>query len=140
MTSKLEEMLIRHEGKRSLPYECTAGKITIGVGRNLDDMGLSDDEIMYLLENDISRCSHELMNSFPWYRELSRVRQEVMIMLCFNLGLPRLSKFVNALAHMESREYSLAADEFLDSKWAKQVGNRAVELTEILITNRYPTE
>jgi len=55
MISRLEEMLIRHEGKRSLPYECSAGKISVGVGRNLEDNPLTDDEIMYLLRNDIAR-------------------------------------------------------------------------------------
>lgn len=138
--SRLEKLLIKHEGYQSKAYEDTVGTVSIGVGRNLDDVGLSDDEIMYLLNNDIARCSQELLGCFPWYSELSRVRQEFMIMLCFNLGLTRLRKFVKALGHMENREYSLAADEFLDSKWATQVGNRAVELTEILITNRYPTE
>ena len=61
-------------------------------------------------------------------------------MLCFNLGLTRLRKFVKALSCMERGEFTMAADEFLDSKWAKQVGHRAIELTEMLITNRYPTE
>jgi lysozyme len=138
--TRLEKLLIKHEGYQNKAYEDTVGTVSIGVGRNLDDVGLSDEEIMYLLNNDIMRCDKELINCFPWYSRLSRVRQEVMLMLCFNLGLTRLRKFVKALSCMESGEFSLAADHFLDSKWAKQVGNRAVELTEMLITNRYLTE
>jgi lysozyme len=138
--TRLEKLLIKHEGYQNKAYEDTVGTVSIGVGRNLDDVGLSDEEIMYLLNNDIIRCDKELINCFPWYSQLSRVRQEVMLMLCFNLGLTRLRKFVKALSCMESGEFSLAADHFLDSKWAKQVGNRAVELTEMLITNRYLTE
>jgi lysozyme len=138
--TRLEKLLIKHEGYQNKAYEDTVGTVSIGVGRNLDDVGLSDEEIMYLLNNDIIRCDKELINCFPWYSRLSRVRQEVMLMLCFNLGLTRLRKFVKALSCMESGEFSLAADHFLDSKWAKQVGNRAVELTEMLITNRYLTE
>jgi lysozyme len=63
MKSKLEEMLIRQEGNRKFPYECTAGKLTIGVGRNLDDMGLTEDEVLYLLDNDIQRCDTELLQT-----------------------------------------------------------------------------
>lgn len=137
--TRLEKLLIKHEGYQKKAYEDSVGVVSIGVGRNLDDLGLSDEEIMYLLNNDIMRCDKELINCFPWYSQLSRVRQEVMLMLCFNLGLTRLRKFVKALSCMERGEFTMAADEFLDSKWAKQVGNRAVELTEMLITNRYPT-
>jgi len=138
--TRLEKLLIKHEGYQKKAYEDSVGAVSIGVGRNLDELGLSDEEIMYLLNNDTIRCDKELINCFTWYSQLSRVRQEVMLMLCFNLGLTRLRKFVKALSCMERGEFSLAADHFLDSKWAKQVGNRAVELTEMLITNKYPTE
>ena len=138
--TRLEKLLIKHEGYQNKAYEDTVGTVSIGVGRNLDDVGLSDDEIMYLLHNDIVRCDLELIACFPWYSDLSRVRQEVMLMLCFNLGLTRLRKFVKALGWMEKQEYALAAEEFLLSKWANQVGSRAIELTEMLITNKYPKE
>ena len=138
--TRLEKLLIKHEGYQNKAYEDSVGVVSIGVGRNLDELGLSDDEIMYLLNNDIIRCDRELINCFPWYSKLSRVRQEVMLMLCFNLGLTKLRKFVKALSCMERGDFVLAADHFLDSKWAKQVGNRAVELTEMLINNKYPTE
>ena len=136
-SKRLSDMLIKHEGKRNKPYECTAGKLTIGVGRNLDDMGLTEDEVLYLLDNDIQRCDNELLHNFKWYSDLCRARQDALINLCFNIGITRLLTFTNSLAYMEAEDYKKAADEFLDSKWAEQVGNRAIEVTELIRTGRY---
>jgi lysozyme len=133
----LIDVLVRHEGLRNKPYEDTSGHLTIGVGRNLDTMGLSDDEIYYLLKNDIRRCETELDNSFRWYKDLDQVRQEAMINLCFNLGITRLRKFKLALRAMEVKDYEDASEEFLDSLWATQVGQRAVEVAEMIKTGEY---
>ena len=137
MSKRLSDMLIKHEGKRNKPYECTAGKLTIGVGRNLDDMGLTEDEVLYLLDNDIQRCDTELLQNFKWYSDLCRARQDALINLCFNIGITRLLTFTNSLAYMEAEDYEKAADEFLNSRWAEQVGNRAIEVTELIRTGRY---
>ena len=136
MTSRLEEMLIRHEGKRNLPYECSAGKITIGVGRNLEDMPLTDDEIMYLLRNDIARCETEL-NRYPWFRMMDDARRDACINLVFNLGLTRFRQFKKMIKAFEDRDYERGADELLDSRYALQVGKRAEELAEIIRTGKY---
>jgi lysozyme len=135
-TSDLEKMIIRHEGKRHLPYECAAGKITIGVGRNLDDMGLSEDEIMYLLRNDISRCEAEL-DTYPWFRKLDQVRRDACIDLCFNMGLTRLLRFRKMIDGLDRREWDYAADELLDSRYKDQVGKRATEISEMIRTGKY---
>lgn len=135
--TNLIDVLVRHEGLRNKPYEDTSGHLTIGVGRNLDTMGLSDDEIYYLLKNDIRRCETELDNSFRWYKDLDQVRQEAMINLCFNLGITRLRKFKLALRAMEVKDYEDASDEFLDSLWATQVGQRAVEVTYMIRFGEY---
>lgn len=139
--SDLIEQLRRHEGVRSTVYKCTAGFETIGVGRNISEsgLGLSDDEIDYLLENDINRCRKELV-IFPWFRELDPVRQDALTNLCFNLGISRLMRFEKALAAMEQRDYAKAAAEFLDSRWAEQVGNRAIEVTIMIRTGEYPKQ
>ena len=139
--SDLVEQLRRHEGVRSTVYKCTAGFDTIGVGRNISEsgLGLSDDEIDYLLENDINRCRKELV-IFPWFRELDSVRQDALTNLCFNLGISRLMRFEKALAAMEQRDYAKAAAEFLDSRWAEQVGNRAIEVTIMIRTGEYPKQ
>lgn len=138
--NRLQKLLIKHEGFVNKTYEI-GGLMHIGVGRNLDDMGLSDDEVLYLLDNDIVRCDKELLHNFKWYADLSRARQDAMINLCFNLGTPRLMTFSKALAAMESKDYQEAAIQFLDSLWAKQVGpNRSNDLAYMIRTGKYITE
>ena len=101
MSDKLIEMLKRHEGVESHAYKCSENKITIGVGRNVDKsggLGLSDDEVDYLLQNDIDRVSGELDSEYEWFAGLDDVRQDAMIDISFNLGQTRLRAFKNALA------------------------------------------
>jgi lysozyme len=132
----LTEQLRRHEGVMKHAYKDHLGYLTIGVGRLCDpqfpNSGLSDDEIDYLLTNDINTCIKELGSSFHWFGLLSSARQRAMINLAFNLGIPRLKGFKNALAAMEREDYVTAANEFMDSKWAGQVGSRAIEVTEMI--------
>ena len=133
----LIEQLKRHEGVKTHAYKDHLGYVTVGVGRCLEDgigVGLSKDEIDYLLLNDIKRCSLELNTEFDWFSGLDAVRKDAMINLCFNVGLPRLKGFVKALAAMEAQDYEAAADEFFDSRWATQVGNRAVEVCAMIRT------
>jgi lysozyme len=133
-------MLKRHEGMKHFVYDDHLGYATIGVGRCIEKnvgLGLSHDEIEYLLQNDVNRCIQELDSNFTWYRNLCEARRDAMINLCFNLGLPRLKKFVKALAAMEAGNYEEAAVEFLDSRWAKQVGSRALEVTHMIRSGEY---
>ena len=135
----LIEQLKRHEGVKTHAYKDHLGYITVGVGRCLEDgigVGLSEDEINYLLLNDIKRCSLELNTEFDWFSGLDAVRKDAMINLCFNVGLPRLKGFVKALAAMEAQDYGAAADEFFDSRWATQVGSRAVEVCAMIRTGK----
>jgi lysozyme len=137
---KLLDMLKRHEGVMYYVYDDHLGYATIGVGRCVEKnvgLGLSHDEIEYLLQNDVKRCIEELDSNFPWYRNLCEARRDAMINLCFNLGLPRLKKFVKALAAMEAGNYEEATVEFLDSRWAKQVGTRALEVTHMIRSGEY---
>jgi lysozyme len=142
--SKLINMLKKHEGSKSHAYKCTAGKITVGVGRNIDPeggLGLSPEEINYLLTNDIERVEDELSGRFPWiFEELSDVRIDALINICFNLGLPRFLRFVKALDCLEAGDYDQAADEFMDSLWARQVGYRAYEVSKMIRTGKYQEE
>lgn len=142
--SKLINMLKKHEGSKSHAYKCTEGKITVGVGRNIDPeggLGLTKDEIAYLLKNDIERVEDELSRRLPWILvELSDVRIDALINMCFNLGLPRFLRFVKALDCLEAGDYDQAADEFMDSLWAKQVGYRAYEVSEMIRTGKYQEE
>lgn len=136
---KLIEMLRRHEGVEHKVYLDTEGLETIGVGRNISKsgLGLFDDEVDYLLQNDISRVTGELISAFPWFQGLNEARKDAMISLGFNLGLPRLLLFKNALDSMSSGDFDAAADHFLDSRWATQVKGRAIELTDMIRTGEY---
>ena len=71
--------------------------------------GISEDEINYLLENDIVRCMKECANAFPWYSQLDEVRQDVLVMLCFNMGLTRLRGFKNMLSALEQGDFEVSA-------------------------------
>jgi len=135
----LIDLLIRHEGLKLEPYRCTSNKLTIGVGRNLEDCGISEDEARYLLKNDIQNFHEELNERFYFYKYLEGARKDALLNLAFNMGVPRLATFVKALDFMSQRKYTEAADEFLRSRWADQVGNRATEIAAMIRTNEYPT-
>jgi len=139
MNEKLIQQLKLHEGVRTHVYKCSAGLETIGVGRCIapESLGLSQDEIEYLLNNDIKRCYRELL-IFPWFVDLDTVRQDAMVNLCFNLGITRLKQFSNALSSMEVGAYSDAAEHFLDSRWARQVGKRSEDVAHMIRTGTYP--
>ena len=105
-----------HEGVKNKVYKDHLGIETIGVGRNLVDRGLSDEEVDYLLGNDITIVENELDNGLSWWRDLDEVRQRALADLAFNMGLPRLHGFVKMLDGLQRRDYHAAADELLDSK------------------------
>jgi len=131
----LTEQLILHEGLRQNPYYCTAGKLTIGVGRNLEAVGISKAEAMFMLENDIIRVMAELDEHLSWWRDLSQTRRHVLVDMAFNLGVFGLMKFQNALKAMQEERFADAAVEMLDSRWAQQVGNRAKTLAKMMETD-----
>ena len=136
----LIDQLKRHEGVRSHAYRDNAGYLTIGAGRNIDcdgGLGLSADEIDYLLHNDVDRCFSEL-EPFDWFSELDDVRQDALINMCFNLGLTRLLHFNKMIDALQNKDFELAAAEALDSRWARQVGDRAVEVASMIELGVYP--
>ena len=104
---------------------------------NVTKLALSDDEIDYLLQNDIKRCKQELI-ALSWFVDLDEVRQDAIVNLCFNLGLTRLMGFKLAMAAMAEGNYEKAAYEFYDSRWAKQVGSRADDVCHMIRTGQYP--
>lgn len=136
MTS-LEDQLIDHEGLELSLYKCTGDKWTIGVGRNLDDRGITEDEARYLLKNDIAIVEEELLRVKPSVADLDGVRQRVLVDMGFNLGLPILMKFQNMWAAIDDEDWIEAAEQMLDSRWAKQVGRRAVRLADAMRTGEW---
>ncbi len=122
---KLTEKLKYEEGCELMPYKDTVNKLTIGIGRCLDERGITMEEAEFLLKTDISIVMTELNDSFLWWSNLSEKRQLIMCDLVFNLGMPKLKKFVKFLAAMEKEQWLNAHDELLDSNYADQVPNRA---------------
>jgi lysozyme len=117
----LIEQLIRHEGLTRFPYTDTVGKLTIGIGRNLTDVGISRPEALFLLRTDLTQARTDL-ETFGWFAGLTPTRQRALLDMRFNLGPSRFRGFVRLLAAIARHDYRVAADEMLDSQWARQVG------------------
>lgn len=127
--------LRRDEGVKPHAYKDHLGNWTIGVGRLIDKARggkLSDDEIDYLLTNDIARFKAELDAKLPWWRSLDEVRQRVVLNMVFNLGTAGLLGFKNTLAAIKVGEWEKASAGMLASRWAKQTGQRAVRLAKMM--------
>lgn len=122
----------KHEGLRLKPYRCTAGKLTIGYGRNLEDVGISKDEAEDLLITDLEVAEKELLQSFPWMATIGKKRYYVLVEMVFNMGIARFKQFKKMIEYCRTGDYAKAADEALDSAWHKQVGKRAETLAKVL--------
>jgi lysozyme len=133
----IQDRIKRHEGKRNKPYKDTVGKLTIGYGRNLDDVGLSDAECDYLFANDFKRALL-VARSFHVYDALDEVRRGILIEMCFQMGRAGVANFKKFLAAAERKDWDAASGEMLDSKWAKQTPGRAKELADIFRTGVDP--
>ena len=150
--TELLDQLVEHEGLELMPYEDSLGIDTIGIGRNLQHRGLSEEELgyigkdlsdicewgitkeqaYYLAENDIKIVEEEICKAHPCVLELDEVRQRVLIDMAFNVGVPRLKKFVKMWQAIHDKDFDEASVQMLDSRWAKQVGNRAVRLSNAM--------
>ena len=129
---RLSKQLVIHEGLRLKPYRCSSNKLTIGIGRNIEDVGISEEEAMILLSNDIDRAYNECYANFTWFANLSELQQEAMVNLIFNMGMSTFKKFKKTIQHMENGDYELAAAELLNSRYAQQVGQRALDVANQL--------
>lgn len=126
-----------HEGFKRSAYTDSLGYWTIGIGRLIDARkggGITRNEALYLLENDVRVAIVELDVQLPWWRSLDEVRQRVIVDMAFNLGIPGLLTFKNTLRLIQEGKYALAADAMLASKWATQVKTRASHLARMMKT------
>tara|TARA_R100001377_G_scaffold45206_2_gene25862 strand:+ start:1231 stop:1644 length:414 start_codon:yes stop_codon:yes gene_type:complete len=135
--NKLIEQLKIHEGFRSNVYTCSGGKKTVGYGRNLQDIGISEEEAEMLLKNDIYEATNQLLNAFPFMATFSDVRISAMINFTFNVGIGTVRKFSNTIEYLKNEDWEAAADEMMDSKWAEQVGDRSIQITEQIRTGKW---
>jgi len=147
------EKLIKHEGLRLQVYKDTLGIDTVGIGRNLEDRGITDEELewmdipnvdtiyehgisevdaMYLAGNDVQIVEEELVRAHSCVDKLDSVRQLVVMDMAFNMGVPRLCKFKNMWAAIHEKDYPTAAKEMLDSRWAVQVKSRSTKLAHAM--------
>ena len=145
--------LIAHEGLRLQVYKDTLGIDTIGIGRNLEDRGITKEELdwmdipsmdavyeygiteadaMYLAKNDVQIVEEELVRAHPCVDELDAVRQLVLMDMAFNMGVPRLCKFKKMWAAVHENKFDVAAKEMLDSRWANQVKSRSTKLAHAM--------
>ena len=149
----LIDKLVVSEGLRLQVYKDTLGIDTIGIGRNLEDRGITKEELdwmdipnidvvyemgiteadaVYLANNDVQIVEEELLRAHPCVEQLDSVRQLILMDMAFNMGVPRLCKFKNMWAAIHEKKYDIAAKEMLDSRWANQVKSRAVKLANAM--------
>jgi lysozyme len=124
--------IMTDEGLRLKPYTDTVGRLSIGYGRNLTDVGISQVEAASLLDNDLTRAVADLQTSFPFIMQLDSTRQVVLACMSFNLGIGRLSKFAQMWAALRNNDFEGAAMQMLNSSWAEEVGARATRLSEAM--------
>lgn len=143
----LIQTLIRHEGQRRQAYDDATGETlrpgltlmghpTIGAGRNLLDPGITEEELLAMLTHDVQRLHREL-SAYPWFARLDGLRREVLINMGM-MGVPKVLTFARMIAALERGAYAAAADEILDSRYARQVGARALELAAMMRTGEPP--
>lgn len=133
---RLRDQLIRHEGIRLRPYYDTTHHLTVGVGRNIEAVGISKDEALYLLSNDMDTAILRL-TFYKWFPDLDEVRQAALVNFMFNVGWKTFEDFTHMIASLERQDYEAAARQMLDSLWAEQVGTRATELSAQLRTGEW---
>lgn len=137
----LERQIIEHEGFVSHAYKDSRGFLTIGYGRMVDERlggGITLEEGLYLLRNDLAKVEHECWQTFPWFAELDDVRKRVVADMAFNLGLAKLKQFRNTLAAVEAKDWPAAAAGMRQSRWATQVGERSERLARAMETGVLP--
>lgn len=134
--AQMRAELTRDEGRRRFPYYDTGRKISIGVGRNLDDVGLREDEIDYLLTNDLHDAAAVLDHNVPWWRLLDPVRQRVLLSMQINMGWGAFGQFARFFSAVNQHRWDDAAMEMIASRWAVQVGDRAKRLETMMRTGQ----
>ena len=137
ISKSLKDLLLRHEGLRLKPYTDTVGKLTIGVGRNLTDKGISESEAMLMFENDINSVLSRLRTTFYDYDKWAQARQDALADMMFNLGPAGFAGFRRMIAAVLGGDWKLAASHMRNSLWARQLPARVEELATMVETGDY---
>lgn len=133
--TKLSNQLIKHEGLKQFPYKDTVGKLTIGVGHNLDDKGLTVGQIRAILIDDLADTVNFLNFKLPWLKDLDDVRQRAVANMTFDL-MGKILEFKHMLAALQAKDWNTAADEVLNSTFAHQTGQRAKDIASMIRTGQ----
>ena len=128
----LLERIKHHEGFRSKVYKCTEGYDTIGYGFAIKDLELDEDIAEMILMRKLDLLMNRIQKTFNWWRSAEDEVKNVVVEMCYQLGLSGFSKFKKTIDHLEHKRYGKASAEMLDSKWARQTPNRALELSNII--------
>ena len=129
--SLIEEIKV-HEGFRDKVYKCSEGFDTIGYGFAIKDLILDQDIAEMILDRKLKALTENINNKFDWFNESPQKVQDVVSNMCYQIGLSGFSKFKKTIYYLETEQYEEAADEMLDSLWARQTPNRANELSNII--------
>ena len=121
-----------HEGYEPMVYQCTEGHDTIGVGFKVDDLFLSEKVCDLILEEKLNDLIPRIERKLSWFRYTQDEVKLVIVNMCYQMGLTGVLKFKRALAAMEIKNWEMAADEMLDSLWARQTSRRANELADLI--------
>lgn len=143
----LKKRLTLEEGERLVAYLDTEGILTVGIGHNCEASSvegvtkpgdrITPETEQALFDADVDEAAAQLDVHLPWWRDLDDARQNVLLDMCFNMGIKTLKTFVNALGRVEAGDYEAAADGMLASKWASQVKGRATWLANVMRTGVY---
>ena len=128
----LLDRIKHHEGFRSKVYKCTEGYDTIGYGFAIKDLELDKDISEMILMQKLDNLMTRIGKTFVWWRSADSTVKDVVVEMCYQLGVSGFSKFKKTIDHLENKRYSKAAVEMLDSKWARQTPNRALELSNLI--------
>ncbi len=139
MTETLRDRLIRHEGVYLKPYRDTLGNYTIGIGHLITEEqatgeyanGITEEQAMQLLDEDIAKAKAELATDMPWTLNLSPLKQDILTEMAFQLGINGLMGFKNLLFHARSGDLDGVAQDMIDSKWHSETPARCEEIANL---------
>ena len=132
MVRNLIENIKESEGFVEHVYDDSLGIPTIGFGFAIKDLILDEDIASEILVRKVEKLANRVDGKFDWFNEANDDIKEVVIEMCYQLGLGGFSKFKKTISYLESKDYKSASVEMLDSKWATQTPNRAKKLSEVV--------
>lgn len=137
LANDTERFIVAKEGYESTPYRCMSGKLTIGIGWNLD-AGITERAALLVFRDQIKTITDALTVKFSWFGDLNEARRAALISMAFQMGLAGLYGFRQTLAYVEAGQYEAAAAGMLASKWARQTPKRARETAYMMRYGKFP--